>query len=70
MVDRSGSTRDFNQDYKDAAKAFVSALVGTPSHIGLVTFNDTATLQSGYKDVSASDNGLLTQHPEPPAPAA
>ena len=68
VVDRSGSTSAFNQDYKDAAKAFVSALVGTPSHIGLVTFNDNATLQSGYKDVSASDNGLLTQIQNLPAP--
>jgi von Willebrand factor type A domain/Domain of unknown function DUF11 len=58
VVDRSGSTSNFNGDYKAAAKAFINGLVGTPSNIGLVTFSDTATVQSGYKSVSANDDGL------------
>jgi uncharacterized repeat protein (TIGR01451 family) len=58
IVDRSGSTKDVEGDYKTAAKAFVDGLVGTPSKIGLVTFNAAATLRSGYKDVSSSNNGL------------
>lgn len=69
VVDRSGSTKNFNSQYKDAAKTFVNALVGTPSQIGLVTFNDSATLRSGYKDVSATDNGLNSLIDGLPAPS-
>jgi uncharacterized repeat protein (TIGR01451 family) len=58
VVDRSQSTSSFNAQYKNAAKTFVNSLVGTPSQIGLVTFNTTASLQSGYKNVSVNDNGL------------
>jgi uncharacterized repeat protein (TIGR01451 family) len=60
IVDRSGSTQNFNTAYKDAAKAFVNGLVGTPSHIGIVTFAASASLLSGYVDVSANPGNLNT----------
>jgi uncharacterized repeat protein (TIGR01451 family) len=57
IVDRSGSTDDFDSDYKNATAAFVNGLAGTPSQIGIVTFASGATLRttSGnhYVDISS-----------------
>jgi uncharacterized repeat protein (TIGR01451 family) len=60
VVDRSGSTQDFDSDYKGAADAFVNGLVGTPSHIGVVTFSSSASVLSGYVDVSSGPGNLVT----------
>jgi Mg-chelatase subunit ChlD len=60
VVDRSGSTKDFDSDYKDAANAFVNGMVGTPSKIGIVTFADSASVLSNYVDVSGGPGGLNT----------
>jgi hypothetical protein len=60
VIDRSGSTQEFDSDYKDAANAFVDSLVGTPSHIGAVTFADSASVLSPYVDVSANAGNLHT----------
>ena len=54
VLDRSGSTAGSDAAYKGAADAFVNSFVGTPSHIGLVTFASTASVTSGYVDVSSS----------------
>lgn len=60
VIDRSGSTSGHDQDYKDAANAFIDGLVGTPSHIGVVTFSTDASLLSGYQDVSGGAGTLHT----------
>ena len=54
VVDRSSSTELFDADYKSAAKAFVSALAGTPSAIGIVSFAQDASTAAGYTGVSTS----------------
>ena len=56
VIDRSGSTQDFQQTYEDAAKAFVTALVGTPSNIGVWTFGSTA-LAGGIAMTSVNAQG-------------
>ena len=52
VVDRSSSTELFDADYKSAAKAFVSALAGTPSAIGIVSFAQDGSTAAGYTSVS------------------
>jgi uncharacterized repeat protein (TIGR01451 family) len=52
VVDRSGSTREFDADYRAAASSFVADLSGTPNHIGVVTFADDAQVASPYVDVA------------------
>ena len=54
VVDRSSSTELFDTDYKSAAKAFVSALGGTPSAIGIVSFAQDGSTAAGYTSVSTA----------------
>ncbi|WP_350347366.1 hypothetical protein ABIQ69_12070 [Agromyces sp. G08B096] len=47
IIDLSGSVAPFEEDLKEAAKGFVDALTGTPSQIGLFTFNNVAPASVG-----------------------
>ena len=58
VLDRSGSISPFRNTYRDAAKAFVNALDGTPTQIGIVSFSVAA---NSYQDGSGSSS--LTQSP-------
>lgn len=40
VLDRSGSIDPYKDEYEAAAKQFVSSLNGTPTQIGIVSFND------------------------------
>jgi uncharacterized repeat protein (TIGR01451 family) len=68
VLDRSGSTKPADPQYQAAANAFVDSFVGTPSHIGLVTFATSAVVSSGYSDVSSSGatlKGIIDSLPMP-----
>lgn len=47
IIDLSGSVAPFEAQLKNAAKGFVDALTGTPSQIGVYTFNNVAPATSG-----------------------
>ncbi len=40
VLDRSGSIDDYRQSYEAAAKAFVNQMNGTPTQIGILSFNN------------------------------
>ena len=68
VLDRSGSTQPADAQYQAAADAFVDSFVGTPSHIGLVTFATSAVVNRGYTDVSSSGatlTGIINTFPVP-----
>ncbi|MFF2272500.1 hypothetical protein ACFVTX_09515 [Agromyces sp. NPDC058136] len=47
VIDLSGSVEPNFADLKDAAKGFVTALQGTPSQVGIFTFNNVAPASVG-----------------------
>ncbi|KRC60516.1 hypothetical protein ASE14_05750 [Agromyces sp. Root81] len=47
VIDLSGSVAPSFDDLKDAAKGFVTALQGTPSQVGIFTFNNVAPATAG-----------------------
>ncbi|MFE6963863.1 hypothetical protein ACFVAJ_02040 [Agromyces sp. NPDC057679] len=47
VIDLSGSVEPNFDDLKDAAKGFVTALQGTPSQVGIFTFNNVAPASVG-----------------------
>ncbi|WP_022888262.1 DUF11 domain-containing protein [Agromyces italicus] len=47
IIDLSGSVAPYETQLKNAAKGFVSALTGTPSQIGIYTFNNVAPATAG-----------------------
>ncbi|MGW9168963.1 hypothetical protein [Agromyces sp. NPDC055658] len=47
VIDLSGSVAPYETQLKNAAKDFVDALTGTPSQIGIYTFNNVAPASAG-----------------------
>ena len=61
MLDRSGSINDNGPDaYENAAKAFVNDLVNTNTSIGIVSFANTASTDSGYQNLTGGVGTLIT----------
>lgn len=61
VLDRSGSIEPFKSSYRDAARAFVDALAGTPTQIGILSFSAGDGGVSSYQDGSGSAS--LTHSP-------
>lgn len=72
VLDRSGSIEGHESDYRAAARTFISSLDGTPTQIGIISFNDSvnsyspaqgdATRYRAPLDLSVPGNaGLLNQ---------
>jgi uncharacterized repeat protein (TIGR01451 family) len=61
VLDRSGSIEPFKSTYRDAAKAFVSALDATPTQIGILSFSAGSSGVNSYQDGSGSSS--LTHSP-------
>lgn len=47
IIDLSGSVAPYETQLKNAAKGFVDALTGTPSQVGIFTFNNVAPATAG-----------------------
>ncbi|GAA1777473.1 DUF11 domain-containing protein [Agromyces lapidis] len=47
IIDLSGSVAPYETQLKNAAKGFVDALTGTPSQVGIFTFNNVAPASAG-----------------------
>ena len=54
VLDRSGSIDPFKETYRDAARAFVNALDGTPTQIGILSFSAGDNGVNSYQDGSGS----------------
>ena len=54
VLDRSGSIGPFRETYRDAARAFVNALDGTPTQIGILSFSAGDNGVNSYQDGSGS----------------
>ena len=61
VLDRSGSIEPFKSTYRDAAKAFVDGLAGTPTQIGILSFSAGSNGVNSYQDGSGSSS--LTRSP-------